>query len=79
MAWYSDVTSHIFLEYARIENNIYHVRQLINCFTPIEFKDRRGSSRDANALKSLYSKLGFYVEAHGDLTRPKLDRLSGNY
>ena len=39
-----------------------------------DFKDRRGSSKDADSIKELFSKLGFYVEYQKNLTKSKMDK-----
>jgi len=40
-----------------------------------DFKDRRGSSKDADSVKELFGKLGFYVESQKNLTKAKMDKL----
>ena len=39
-----------------------------------DFKDRRGSSKDADSVKELFGKLGFYVESQKNLTKAKMDK-----
>ena len=39
-----------------------------------DFKDRRGSSTDAESIKNMFKGLGFQVESQKDLSKAKLDK-----
>ncbi|KAL5272535.1 hypothetical protein ACHWQZ_G000662 [Mnemiopsis leidyi] len=54
-----------------INNELYDRARAANK----DFKDRRGSSKDADSIKELFSKLGFYVEYQKNLTKSKMDKL----